>query len=112
MSLPLQHFIHTHIREEEKKAHEALHSKKWMKKLDKVMIYVGIISPIMTIPQVLDVWINKDAGRVSALSWGVYLFIAFFWLAYGIIHKSKPLIITEIAWIIVEFVLVIGIIIY
>jgi uncharacterized protein with PQ loop repeat len=112
MSLPLHHFIHNHIKEEEREIQEALHSKKWIKRFDRAMIFVGMISPIMTIPQVLAIWINKDAGRVSALSWGAYLIIAFFWLIYGIAHKSKPLIITEIAWIIVESVIVIGVFIY
>ena len=112
MSLPLHHFTHTHIKEKEKKYFEKIHSKKGMKQYDRFMIFIGIASPLMTIPQILEIWLNKDAGRVSLITWSIYILSAICWLIYGIIHKSKPLIITEIAWIIVESIVLAGIIIY
>ena len=80
--------------------------------LDKVIYFVGISGPIMTLPQVYTIWSTQDASGVSLVSWGWYLITACIWLAYAIEHKEKPLIVTYILWIIIEIVLVLGIILY
>ncbi|MCD4760192.1 hypothetical protein K8R33_04880 [archaeon] len=95
------------------KGHEPYPSKsKWKHILDKSAYSIGIIGPVMTIPQLLKVWIEQNAAGVSLISWIAYLFTALFWLTYAISHKEKPLIFMYIAWIIVKIPLIVGIIIY
>ncbi len=112
MLFPLHHYTHNHINQKDYEGFKVLHSKKWMKWLDKSMIYIGLISPLMATPQIIDIFANQDAGRVSGFSWGAYTILQFFWLAYGAAHKSKPLIVSAIAWIIVDLIIVIGVVIY
>ncbi|MFW5746020.1 MAG: SemiSWEET family transporter [Nanoarchaeota archaeon] len=68
--------------------------------------------PIMTIPQLCKIWVEKNAAGVSAVSWIAYLVTAFFWLTYGIMHKEKPIIFTYSGWIIIEVFIIIGTFVY
>jgi len=102
---------HKHLRERDENK-KLTKDEKWKKFLDKIIYFVGISGPIMTIPQVLKVWVEKDAAGVSLISWSWYLATAFIWLGYGIVHKEKPLIITYILWIIIQAILVVGILLY
>ena len=80
--------------------------------IDKLIYVVAVLGPIMTIPQLIKIWVDKNAAGVSVLSWGSYLVLAIFWLTYGIVHKEKPLIITYTLWIILEAFIVTGVILY
>ena len=88
------------------------HPNKWKNFLDKMIYVVGVSGPIMTFPQLLKIWVEKNAQGVSLFSWAWYLGIAFIWLTYAIVHKEKPLIITYILWIIIEIFIVIGVVLY
>lgn len=104
---------HYHVR---KRVHENLEkfpSDEPRKRfLDKIIYFVGISGPVMTIPQVWEIWSKQDASGVSLISWGWYLLTAFIWLGYAIEHKEKPLIVTYLLWIVIEIFLVLGIILY
>lgn len=104
---------HYHTRKRIHQKHEPYpHPDKWKRFMDKAIYVIGVAGPIMTIPQLMKIWVEKDASGVSVISWSSYLVIAVFWLTYGIIHKEKPIIFTYFAWIIIEILVVIGVIIY
>jgi uncharacterized protein with PQ loop repeat len=75
------------------------------------LVYIGaIVEPVMTLPQIYDVWVkSENAG--SLVTWFSYFFFALVWLAYAIKYQIKPLIITEILWVLFQGAVVIGIII-
>lgn len=97
----LQHF---HSRKPKHKRHA--------NKFSKFIYAVVFIDIAMTLPQVLQIWLEKDASGVSAISWGAYTFTSGFWLAYAVIHKIRPMIISAILWIVVQIFIVIGVFIY
>ena len=77
------------------------------------MIYgVVIIGPLMNLPQLFQIWINKNAGSVSVITWFSFALFSFIWLAYGILHKEKPLIIMNSALVIIQFSIVAGALLY
>jgi uncharacterized protein with PQ loop repeat len=80
--------------------------------IDKLIYFVAIVGPLSTVPQVLKIWNLKNAAGISALTWFFYIFINFFWLTYGIIHKEKPIIITALLCIILDFFVFLGALIY
>ena len=80
--------------------------------MDKAIYVIGIVGPLMTIPQLIKIWVGKSATDVSLASWSGYLIYAIFWLIYGIMHKEKPIIITYVAWVALELLIVIGVLIY
>tara|TARA_Y100000310_G_C20212952_1_gene592197 strand:- start:233 stop:577 length:345 start_codon:yes stop_codon:yes gene_type:complete len=88
------------------------HKHKWKRFLDKAIYVVGIVGPLVAIPQILSIWVEKNAAGVSLTSWGAFLVMAVFWLMYGIMHKEKPIIVTYILWIIVDAIIVVGTFLY
>jgi len=85
---------------------------KFVRFVDDFIYIVAIIIPLMTIPQVLKIWISRSAENVSLITWSAFLLSAVSWLFYSIIHKDKPLIINSVLWIILELFVIIGILIY
>ena len=84
----------------------------WKRFIDKV-IYVFIFGAIlMTVPQIMKIWVEKNASGVSILSWGAYLVSALFWLLYGFAHKDKPVIISSALWVLFDTLIIIGVALY
>ncbi len=80
--------------------------------MDTVIYIVAVLGPLIAIPQVLKIWHVKDATGVSLITWLGYLAGGFFWLTYGLLHREKPIIITNALWIFVQIFIIIGIIRY
>ncbi len=104
---------HFHIRKRIHQKHEKFpHPNKWKRLMDKLIYVVGIVGPTMAIPQLLEIWIKKNAASVSLLSWVGFLCVSIFWLTYGLMHKEKPIILSSSLWIFFYSLIVSGIIIY
>ncbi len=88
------------------------HKDKQKNMVDKFVYIAGILTPFATIPQVLNIWINKSATDVSIFTWMPYLIFAAIWLWYGILHKEKPIIVLNLGLVIVNIFVVLGIIMY
>ncbi len=82
------------------------------KKFDKFISVVGLIGPIMTTPQIINVWVYQNVEGLALLSWGTYVLTSSFWLLYGILHKERAIIMVNIAWIIANISVVTGILIF
>jgi uncharacterized protein with PQ loop repeat len=78
--------------------------------LDAATYFAGIASPLMTIPQIYDVWVLNRLDGVSVTSWSGYLLFSFVWLAYGIVHKDRPIIVSSMLWVIAEGLVVLRIV--
>ena len=105
------HHHHKRKRILQKKKHSP--SKiKLIKFVDKLVYIIGAIALLMTLPQILKIWINQNSTGVSLISWATYLFTAGFWVFYGIIHKAKPIIVIYSMAILLDFLIVLGIILY
>jgi uncharacterized protein with PQ loop repeat len=85
---------------------------EYYRDIDKLIYVVGIVEPLMTIPQILQIYIGKNVAGVSLFSWTSFLCFGIVWLIYGLIHKSKPIIFTYTIWIIVEAIICFGVILY
>jgi uncharacterized protein with PQ loop repeat len=85
---------------------------KAIKTIDAVIYVVALFGIIVTIPQVTKVWLEQNASGVSLISWSGYLIASLFWLAYGIIHREKPIIFAYLLWVVLDTLIVIGIIVY
>ncbi|MBI2173009.1 MAG: hypothetical protein HYT73_02235 [Candidatus Aenigmarchaeota archaeon] len=110
MSQALHHF---HRRKRIYKRHERYPSpNKWKRLMDKLIFAVGVLGPIMTIPQLLKIFAERNAAGLSIVTFVSYLILDFFWLAYGIMHKEKPIIITFAAWILLNIIIIAGIMMY
>jgi len=77
-------------------------------RLEKILRVLSVITMLMTVPQVYTVWFGRDAGGVSVLSWGAYLFSACLWLVYGIQKRDQTIYLACIGWIALDAAIVIG----
>ena len=104
---------HAHKRKRIYQKHEPFpHPNKWKRILDRLIYFVGIFAALMTIPQIWQIWIGRNAGGVSILSWCSYLIAASFWVLYGLAHKEKPIILIYSRWIVLDILIILGILIY
>jgi uncharacterized protein with PQ loop repeat len=73
---------------------------------------LSIFTMVMTVPQVLTVWLRHEAAGVSPLSWGAYLLSALVWLFYGVRRRDPNIYVPCIGWIVLDAAVVIGAVIY
>jgi hypothetical protein len=59
------------------------------------MYLIAFAGPVMTTPQIYDIWIRRQS-TVNSITWGSYLTFGVLWLCYGIIHKEKLIIFSNI----------------
>ena len=84
----------------------------WMRMLDKAVYGAGIVGPIMTIPQIVLIYIGQDATGVSPLSWFTWGLLDIPWIIYGIAHRERPIILTYSLWLLCNGVVFVGAILY
>ena len=84
----------------------------WIKVLEKLTLGAGIIGPLMTIPQIFDIYYRHNAAGVSVLSWMAFGILDIPFLLYGFAHKDKPIIVTYILWFIANMTVAIGVLLY
>ncbi len=102
---------HFHRRKRIHLKHEPYpHPNRGKRFLDEVIYAVGIIGPLLTMPQLAKVWLERNTAGLSLFSWSGYALIALIWLIYGIVHKEKPIILTNILWLAMEVMIIVGII--
>ncbi|PIR03991.1 MAG: hypothetical protein COV59_02295 [Candidatus Magasanikbacteria bacterium CG11_big_fil_rev_8_21_14_0_20_39_34] len=104
--------IHHHIKRKQKRKESFLENSFTKQFIDRAIYFVGFFGPIMTLPQLSKIWLEKNAEGVSAVSWGAYIIVAIFWVLYGLIHKEKPLVVISLVWIVLEFMIVTGTLMY
>ena len=105
--------FHLHKR---KRVHQKLekypHPDKFKRYLDKTLLAVAIIGPIMSLPQIIKIYTLKNAASISTISFSAFAFFNILWLTYGIVHKEKPIIIAYILWLISNIAIITGSLIY
>ena len=88
------------------------HPDKWKRLIDKLVYVVGIAGPVMTLPQVTKIWLNKNAAGISLPTWITYAAASLIWTVYGVIHKDKPITISSLMFVVVNLLVVVGALIY
>lgn len=91
--------------------HLHLHRRKKRSKKSSIdrLVYVAVIlGPVMTLPQVWNVWVAEQPG-VSVITWVAYSLIAVIWLLYGVRHREKPIIMLQLSWLLLDVLIVIGV---
>jgi uncharacterized protein with PQ loop repeat len=73
---------------------------------------LSIFTLLMTIPQVLTIWITRRAAGVSVLSWGAYLISAVVWLWYGLQKRDRNVYLPCIGWILLDSAVIAGALVY
>lgn len=84
----------------------------WLRLLDRVVLTVGVIGPLTSVPQILKIFILQDASGVSVLSWGIPALLDIPWIVYGIVHRERPIAISYTLWLLSNVLVVTGALMY
>jgi uncharacterized protein with PQ loop repeat len=101
---------HLHIRKRIHQQHEPYpHPDRLKNFMDHIIYIVGLAGPLMAVPQLFTVWIDKVTAGVSPATWGLLAVIACFWITYGVIHRARPIVMTYICWLVVNSMIAVGV---
>ena len=79
--------------------------------LERILRALSIVTMLMTVPQVIAVWIGPSVEGVSLVSWLSYLVSACLWIVYGLRKHDKTIYLACIGWILLDSAIVIGILV-
>jgi uncharacterized protein with PQ loop repeat len=80
--------------------------------LEKILRGLSVFTMLMTVPQVLTIWVGRDAGGVSLISWASYLLSAVLWFVYGLQKHDKTIYLACVGWVLLDVAIVIGVIVH
>jgi uncharacterized protein with PQ loop repeat len=84
----------------------------WMRFLDSVVLVVGVIGPLTTIPQILLIYTTHQATGVAATSWFGPAILDIPWILYGIAHRERAIVITYSLWLVMNTMVGVGAVLY
>lgn len=88
------------------------HGAQSEKALRRVLGAMSIVSMLMTVPQVLIIWVGHQAAGVSVLSWSTYLLSAILWLWFGVQRRDKNIYLPCVGWIALDAAVIAGAVYY
>ncbi|MGE5523993.1 MAG: hypothetical protein ACM3SS_09760 [Rhodospirillaceae bacterium] len=80
--------------------------------LRRLLASMSIFTLLMTVPQVVTIWVGRQAAGVSALSWSAYLLSALLWFWFGIKKRDKNIYLPCVGWIALDAAVIAGAMIY
>ncbi len=76
--------------------------------LHRLVLAVAIAEPLMTIPQIYQIWSTHTAAGVSLVTWFCYISASVVWIAYSVRTKDVPLAVSSVLWFLTELLVIIG----
>ena len=78
----------------------------------RVLGATSIFTMLMTVPQVLAIWVGHQAAGVSVVSWSAYLVSAVLWFWYGFRKGDKNIYLPCVGWVGLDAAVIVGAIVY
>ena len=104
---------HLHLRKRVTKNLEPYPARSsWKRLLDRLIFVAGVVGPLLSIPQIVLIYSNKDATDISAATWFGWAALNIVWILYGLVHKEPPIVVTYLFWFIVNLTVALGAILY
>jgi len=104
---------HLHVRKRIYKNLEAFPAKNAGKRFFDYAIYVmSIAGPVVLLPQVLAVYSTHSVAGLSLITWAMLGCMNIMWCFYAIIHRERPIFISNLLTGTFNFIVVAGILLY
>src|SRR5687767_7360698 len=78
------------------------------KAMSRLLGSMSVFTMLMTIPQVLTIWVGQQAAGVSVLSWSAYLLAALLWFWHGLRNRDKNIYLACVGWIVLDIAVIAG----
>ena len=84
------------------------------KKMERIMLFVAVIGPLGTVPQVVKVFFTHThlVHGLSLFTWLTFTIISALWLFYGLTFKRTALVVANSLYVVVNGAVVTGILLY
>lgn len=90
---------HLHARKRISRGAEPFPSRSlFIRILDRIVLVVGALGPLMSVPQVYHVYATHDASGLVAITWGGLAVLNVPWVLYGLVHREYPIITAYSLW--------------
>jgi uncharacterized protein with PQ loop repeat len=80
--------------------------------MSRVLGGMSAFTLLMTVPQVLTIWVGHHAAGVSVISWSAYLLSAVLWFWYGFRKRDKNIYLPCVGWIGLDAAVIVGAVMY
>jgi uncharacterized protein with PQ loop repeat len=80
--------------------------------LSRLLGGMSVFTMLMTVPQVLTIWVGHQAAGVSVVSWCAYLLSAILWFWYGLQKKDRNIYLPCVGWVGLDAAVIVGAMIY
>ena len=80
--------------------------------INRLLGGLSIFTMVMTVPQVLAIWVGHRAAGISMLSWSGYLVSAAVWFWHGLANRDKNIYLPCIGWILLDGAVIVGALLY
>jgi uncharacterized protein with PQ loop repeat len=80
--------------------------------LRRILGGMSLFTMLMTVPQVLTIWVGHQAAGVSVVSWSAYLLSAILWFWYGLQKRDRNIYLPCIGWATLDTAVIVGAVIY
>ena len=80
--------------------------------MSRLLGAMSVFTMLMTVPQVLTIWVGHQAAGVSVVSWSAYLFSAMLWFWYGLQKGDKNIYLPCVGWVGLDAAVIVGALIY
>src|SRR5688572_8735760 len=80
--------------------------------MKRVLGALSIFTLVMTIPQILTIWLSRQAAGVSLLSWSAYWLSALVWFWYGVQKRDRNIYLPCVGWLLLDSAVIVGAAIY
>ena len=87
-------------------------TRRMVRYFDYFMYGVALVSPIALLPQVIQLFWERDATGLSLPTWLLLGGINLLWAVYGAVHKQRPLLIASFLIGFLDLLIVLGILLY
>jgi uncharacterized protein with PQ loop repeat len=82
------------------------------KLMRRILGSLSIFTMVMTVPQVLTIWLGHQAAGVSLSSWSAYLISALLWFWHGLRRRDPNIYLACIGWMILDGAVIVGVLLY
>jgi uncharacterized protein with PQ loop repeat len=80
--------------------------------MSRLLGAMSVFTMLMTVPQVLTIWVGHQAAGVSVVSWSAYLLSAVLWFWYGLQKRDRNIYLPCVGWVGLDTAVIVGAVIY
>jgi len=90
----------------------SVHKKSSRDALEYLVFFFTFATPLLEIPQAIEIFANQSAQNVSLWTWGFFCLDNLVWIAFALRKRWLPVLLTSILYEIIEVTIFIGILLY